>query len=165
MVVGEYVKGCQVLVIGGGPGGYVAAIRAAQLGQDVVLVEDKALGGVCLNEVCIPSKALISATGLFYSAKHALALGIDASQATIAFDKTVEWKDGIVQKLSNGISNLCRQHQIEVIKGMARFLSNKKDAVEGNESVKAIEFEHAIIATGSKAVELSHMKFDHERSE
>ena len=90
MVVGDIASGTDVLVIGGGPGGYVAAIRAGQLGLDTTLVEADAVGGVCLNRGCIPSKALISATDVAYEAGHAEALGISADP-TVDLGRMVEW--------------------------------------------------------------------------
>src|ERR1700678_3083472 len=94
---------CKVLVIGGGPGGYVAAIRAGQLGLDTMLVEEDRLGGTCLLRGCIPSKAIIHAAGKFHELAHAANIGISLPQAA-SFDlaKAVSWKDGITGKLNSG---------------------------------------------------------------
>ena len=96
MVVGSVSRGCQVVVIGAGPGGYVAAIRLAQLGKDVILVEKApTLGGVCLNVGCIPSKALIHASELAHEAQHAENMGISVKDVTVDLPTMVAWKDGI----------------------------------------------------------------------
>ncbi len=105
MVVGDIASGTEVLVIGGGPGGYVAAIRAGQLGLDTTLVEAGDIGGVCLNRGCIPSKALISASDVAYEAGHAEELGITADPS-VDLETMVEWKQGVVEKLTGGVGQL-----------------------------------------------------------
>jgi dihydrolipoamide dehydrogenase len=102
MVVGDISTGTEVLIIGGGPGGYVAAIRAGQLGLDATLVEADAYGGTCLNEGCIPSKALIHATGLAHEAGNAESMGIHADPA-VDMAGLVGWKDGVVDQLTGGV--------------------------------------------------------------
>src|SRR3989344_785521 len=109
----------EVAVIGAGPGGYVAAIRLAQLGKKVTLIDKNELGGICLQCGCIPSKALISAAGLFDKIKESSIMGINVEKASIDFKKLIEWKENIVSKLTKGIEFLCKQHDIEVIKGVA----------------------------------------------
>ena len=101
MVVGSVSRGCQVVVIGAGPGGYVAAIRLAQLGKDVILIErNETLGGVCLNVGCIPSKALIHASELAHEVQHGENMGISVKDLTVDLTKMVEWKDGIVERMT-----------------------------------------------------------------
>jgi dihydrolipoamide dehydrogenase len=105
MVVGSVSRGCQVVVIGAGPGGYVAALRLAQLGKDVILVEkNPTLGGVCLNVGCIPSKALIHASELAHEVEHAENMGLSVKDLTVDLPKMVEWKDGIVDRLTSGVA-------------------------------------------------------------
>jgi dihydrolipoamide dehydrogenase len=151
MVIGQTIKTTEVLVIGAGPGGYVAAIRAAQLGYDVTLV-DKAgeLGGLCLHHGCIPTKTLIHAVHLYHTAANASQLGINL-QGTIDFPKTQQWKRSVVQRLASGIGDLCKKHGIGVVKGTARFVNPNQVMVEGeNLEYNTIEFRYCIIATGSR---------------
>ena len=108
MVVGDFANEVDVLVVGGGPGGYVAAIRAAQLGRDVTLVEKGALGGVCLNVGCIPSKALISAAELAERMKQAGNMGVVAENVSVDFLKMQEWKNGVVKQLTKGVGQLLK---------------------------------------------------------
>lgn len=164
MVVGSVSRGCETVVIGAGPGGYVAAIRLAQLGKDVILVEaGDALGGVCLNEGCIPSKALIHASDLAHEIRGASTMGIEVSGVDVDFERMVKWKDGIVRRLSGGVKFLCEKNGIEVVHGRARFLSDRSLAVEGEDGVGEIEFEQAVIATGSSQMELPGFEVDGSR--
>jgi dihydrolipoamide dehydrogenase len=119
----------KVLVVGGGPGGYVAAIRAGQLGLETTLVEGVRLGGTCLVRGCIPSKALIHAAGAFEAMAHAVGgdrfgISLDAPPR-LDFAKTLRWKDGIVDKLSNGVEALLKRAGVAVIKGWATFSDAK----------------------------------------
>jgi dihydrolipoamide dehydrogenase len=152
MVVGAQVKGCQVVVVGGGPGGYLAAIRLAQLKKDVILVEEEeALGGICLNEGCIPSKALIHAADLVERAKHGSAMGVDIDGVRVDMARVVSWKDAIVKKLTDGVKFLATKNGAEVIHGRGKFISSRLVEVTSERGSERIEFEQAIIATGSKA--------------
>jgi len=149
----------KVLVIGGGPGGYVAAIRAGQLGLDTVLVETGRLGGTCLTRGCIPSKALIHAAGLYDEAvlasSQAGRFGIHLNQAPrLDFKETVAWKDGIVDRLSGGVGGLLRKARVRTVTGWAKFSDAKICSVETAEGAVTIRPEHVILATGSTAVEL-----------
>jgi dihydrolipoamide dehydrogenase len=150
MVMGSLSQKTQVVVIGGGPGGYVAAIRAADLGKEVVLVEQRdQLGGVCLLEGCIPSKTLIHAVEVADAARHAQQMGLTFTDLQIDSTALRAWKDGVIDDLSKGIAGLLKRRGVEVVKGRGRFTSNHALALEGSD-VAAIEFEQAIIATGSR---------------
>lgn len=164
MVVGDISTGTDVLVIGAGPGGYAAAIRAGQLDLDVTLVEKDAYGGVCLNRGCIPSKALISATDVAHGARHAEEMGIHADPA-VDLSGMVGWKDEVVDQLTDGVEKLCRANGVNLVEGRAEFAEeNKARVVHGGEGqgAETIEFEHAIIATGSRPIELPGFEFDGE---
>ncbi len=165
MVVGDIATGTEVLVIGGGPGGYVAAIRGGQLGLDVTLVEMDDYGGTCLNEGCIPSKALIHGTGLAHEAGNAEALGIHADPA-VDLQALVGWKDGVVDQLTGGVEKLCKANGVNLVPGRAEFADGNTARVahggEGQGS-ESIEFEHAVVATGSRPIELPGLEFDGER--
>jgi dihydrolipoamide dehydrogenase len=150
----------EVVVIGAGPGGYVAAIRLAQLGKKVVLVDDDKLGGICLNYGCIPSKAMISASGLFNKIKQSSKIGIKTGKVTIDFSKMQEWKDGIVSKLNKGTEFLCKKNNVTIVKGTAVFENSNRLKINNGKNISHINFKKAIIATGSKPVELSNFKFD-----
>ncbi len=164
MVVGSISRGCQTVVIGAGPGGYVAAIRLAQLGRDTILVEaSERLGGICLNEGCIPSKALIHASDLAYEAQHAGDMGLTVAGVDVDMPKMVAWKDGIVRRLTGGIKVLCDKNGVEVVHGRARFASDRKLIVMTSEGQGEIEFEQAVIATGSAPMALPGFAFDGER--
>lgn len=160
MVVGDFAQGTQVAVIGGGPGGYVAAIRAAQLGLEVLLVEREHLGGVCLNWGCIPSKALIHAAGLKREIERGAAFGISAGPVTIDLAKLMAWKDGVVEKLRAGVAALMKQYRVEVVAGTARLTGDREFVVETDDSRHRFEFEHLILATGSSAIDIPSLPRD-----
>jgi len=149
-----------VAVIGAGPGGYVAAIRLAQLGKNVVLVDKDKLGGICLNYGCIPSKAMIYAAEFLDKIRKSENMGISVGKVTMDFNKMQGWKDGIISKLNKGIEALCKQNKIEVINGTAYFESSNKLKITNGNNVDHVEFEKAIIAVGSRPVELPGFKFD-----
>jgi dihydrolipoamide dehydrogenase len=149
MVVGEIATGTDVLVVGAGPGGYVAALRAAQLGKDVTLVEKDELGGICLNVGCIPSKALIYAAYLYEKVRYFDQMGIEVKEARVQMEKMQAWKQSVVKKLTGGIEQLLKGNGVQVFKGKAVFQSSKKAIIEGEELTQAIEFRDCIIATGA----------------
>jgi dihydrolipoamide dehydrogenase len=160
MVMGDIETGCDVLVIGGGPGGYTAAIRAAQLGKDVILVEKYDLGGVCVFRGCIPSKILIHAANVIYDIRNPGNIGIKSS---VEFDykKIQQNRFQVVKKLSDGIAGLCKKYGVQVIKGEASFESSDKARItlpDGTNST--FKFENAIIATGSYPQEIPEFPFD-----
>jgi len=164
MVVGDVTTGTELLVIGGGPGGYVAAIRGAQLGLDTTLVERDAYGGTCLNHGCIPSKAFISAADVAHDARGAEELGIFADPAVDMAGMT-EWKDGVVTRLTRGVESLCKSAGVALVEGTAEFVDEETVRVahggEGQGS-ETIAFEHAIVATGSRPIEVPGFEFDGE---
>jgi dihydrolipoamide dehydrogenase len=150
----------KVLVVGGGPGGYVAAIRAGQLGLETTLVEEDRVGGTCLMRGCIPSKAIIHAAGKFHELNHASNIGIRLDGAA-SFDlgQAVQWKDGITNKLNSGVSGLLAKAKVKTIKGRAVFGDAKTCAVETADGAVNIRAEQVILATGSVPVELKILPF------
>jgi dihydrolipoamide dehydrogenase len=159
MVVGDFPIEVDTLVIGAGPGGYVAAIRAAQLGQKVTVVEKATLGGVCLNVGCIPSKALISAGHRYENAKHSEDMGIKAENVTVDFSKVQEFKNGVVQKLTGGVAGLLKGNKVDVVSGEAYFVDANTVRVMDENSAQTYKFNNAIIATGSRPIEIPGFKF------
>lgn len=151
-----------VLVIGGGPGGYVAGIRAGQLGLDTILVDNGPLGGCCLNVGCIPSKALIHVADEFHKISHmqnGSQIGITAGAAELDLGKTVEWKNGIVGRLNKGVDGLLKKSKVQVIRGWATFIDGKTVRVQTDEGHQDIRARNIIIASGSSSVELPFMPF------
>ncbi len=161
--MGQLTTKVDVAVIGAGPGGYTAAIRAAQLGLEIALIEKDKLGGVCTNVGCIPSKALIHVANIKHDAEcdDAKAMGLDAD-VKLDFKKMQGWKDGVVESLRQGISTLCSLNGVEVIDGRAFFTSSNTLSVETEAGLRTIEFKKAIIATGTKVKELPDIKADHK---
>lgn len=164
MVVGDLAQEVDVLVIGAGPGGYVAAARAAQLGRSVTIVDKDELGGVCLNRGCIPSKAIITAAERFTQMKEAEELGLEVKgEVSVNMQKLMDWKNGVVQKLTGGVGQLMKGNKVEVVKGDVFF--NAKDAVRvvGETTSQTYKFQDIIIATGSRPFELKILPFDGKR--
>ncbi|MPS79420.1 MAG: dihydrolipoyl dehydrogenase [Achromobacter sp.] len=159
----QITKTTTLLVIGGGPGGYVAAIRAGQLGVPTILVEGAQLGGTCLNIGCIPSKALIHAAEEFDKARHYAGqspLGISVSTPAIDIARTVSWKDGIVGKLTGGVGALLKKNGVQVVQGWASLLDGKTAEVSTAEGgVMRIQCEHLLLAAGSEPTPLVSMPF------
>lgn len=155
-------KSTDVVVIGSGPAGYVCAIRLAQLGKKVIVVEKGEVGGVCLNVGCIPSKAMIQAGSLMDRIREAAVMGITAKEISLDVAKLVGWKEGVVKKLTGGISYLFKQHKIESVKGEASFVSPREIAVKtanGTETITAAQF---VIATGSRPIAIPGFDFGKE---
>lgn len=159
MVVGEFTTEADTIVIGAGPGGYVAAIRAAQLGQKVIVIEKEHVGGVCLNVGCIPSKALISASHRFEQAKHSDDYGIKADHVSLDFLKLQEWKGTVVSRLTGGVRSLLKAHDVELVEGEALFV--EPDVVRVNHGYESsrYKFNHCIVATGSSPIEIPGFKW------
>ena len=156
---------CQVLVVGAGPGGYVAAIRAAQLGLDTVIVEGDKAGGTCLIRGCIPSKALIhAAERMDHLSQHVdghMGMKIDGS-VSLDMKELISWKDEIVTKLNKGVEHLLKNAGARLVAGWATFKDAKHCTVETKDGPVNIEAENVILATGSTPIELPFMKFDEE---
>ncbi|MGM8214319.1 dihydrolipoyl dehydrogenase [Bacillaceae bacterium W0354] len=154
MVVGDFPVEVDTLVVGAGPGGYVAAIRAAQLGQKVTIVDKGNLGGVCLNVGCIPSKALISAGHRFEQAKNSEDMGIVAEKVSVNFDKVQEWKGQVVGKLTGGVEGLLKANKVDIVKGEAYFVDSNTVKIMDEKQSQTYKFNNCIIATGSRPIEL-----------
>lgn len=154
-----------LLVVGAGPGGYVAAIRAAQLGLDVAIVEKRAsLGGVCLNEGCIPSKALLESSEHFARVNHELAEhGIEVSGAKLNLSRMMARKDGIIKKLTGGIAGLMKKNKISTFEGKAELAAPNRVRVANGDSRTELEAKSILLATGSEATELPHLPFDSDK--
>ena len=153
---------CKVLVIGGGPGGYVAAIRAGQLGLDTILVEGDRLGGTCLNVGCIPSKALIHAAGAAHGLREPRALnaiGLSVGPPKLDFARTIAWKDAIVTRLTSGVGALLKKAKVRTLLGTATIVDGKTATVSADTGESRIIAEHLVLATGSEPVELPALKF------
>ena len=146
---------CQIAVLGSGPGGYTAAFRAADLGQDVILIERYAdIGGVCLNVGCIPSKALLHAAKVIDEARHAEEIGVSFGAAKIDLDKLRGYKQKVVKQLNGGLAGMAKARKVRVVTGVGRFISAQEIEVQTAEGAKIVRFEKAIIAAGSQAVKL-----------
>ncbi|MBB6646182.1 dihydrolipoyl dehydrogenase [Halobellus ruber] len=164
MVMGDVATGTDVLVIGGGPGGYVAAIRAAQHDLDVTLVERDAYGGTCLNHGCIPSKAFITAADLAHEAGNAEAMGIHADPA-VDMAGLAAWKDDVVDQLTSGVEKLCKANGVHLLEGTAAFKDDHTARIaHGGEGqgMESVEFEECIVATGSRPLEIPGFSFADE---
>jgi dihydrolipoyl dehydrogenase len=153
---------CKVLVVGGGPGGYVAAIRLGQLGLDTILAEAGRIGGTCLNVGCIPSKALIHAAGAAHglSDPRALnAIGLSVAAPKLDFTRTIAWKDAIVARLTGGVGALLKKARVRTLLGTATIVDGKTATVRADTGESRVQCEHLVIATGSEPVELSALPF------
>jgi len=159
MVDGDATE-TELVVIGAGPGGYVAAIRAAQRGLDVTLVEKGDIGGTCLNTGCIPSKAYITATDVAHEASNAEIMGVSANPE-VDLETMTEWKDGVVDQLTGGVEKLCKANGVDLVAGTARFVDAHTVAVDGGDA-ETIAFDRAIIATGSRPIEIPGFSYDDE---
>ena len=154
---------CKLLIIGAGPGGYVCAIRAGQLGVDTVIVEAGKPGGTCLTVGCIPSKAMIHAAEEFAKVAHMAGgtdpLGIKVGAPTLDLARTVAWKDGIVSRLTSGVAGLLKKAKVKIVQGWATFRDGKTVEVETEMGTQVIRAEFVVIATGSTPVELPFLPF------
>ena len=149
MVVGEFTQETDLLVIGGGPGGYHSAFRAASHGIQTTIVESMpALGGVCLHRGCIPSKTYLSMTETIHTAAISKEMGIDFGKPKLDVDAIRKWKDQVISKLAGGLEMQSKKYKVERAQGTARFEDGKHVAIEGG-TIPRIKFKRAIIATGS----------------
>lgn len=151
-----------IIVIGSGPGGYVAAIRASQLGFTVAVVEKAEVGGICLNWGCIPTKALLKSASVFNYARHAADYGVKIGEdISVDFEAIIRRSRGVADTMSKGIQFLFRKNKIEVISGTGKVLPGKKVQVTANDGGVAVyEAAHIILATGARSRELPHLKID-----
>ncbi|MBX9726644.1 MAG: FAD-dependent oxidoreductase, partial [Rickettsiales bacterium] len=150
-----------VVVIGGGPGGYVAAIRASQLGMKVALVERENLGGICLNWGCIPTKALLRSAEIYHNIKHAEAFGISVKGATFDLAKVVARSRGVSEQMKKGIGFLMKKHKVTVFDGFAALAGRGKVSVtKDKKSVAELEAKHIVLATGARARQLPGIEGD-----
>ncbi|HEY8158094.1 MAG TPA: dihydrolipoyl dehydrogenase [Methylobacter sp.] len=153
--INESVNHAEVLVLGGGPGGYTAAFRAADLGKQVVLIERyPALGGVCLNVGCIPSKALLHAAQIIHEVDEFEQHGLNYGKPTFDLDKIRSWKESVTNTLVDGLARLVKQRKITLIQGTGRFTSDHMVEVTTETGTQNISFDQAIIAAGSHATQI-----------
>src|SRR5439155_19376642 len=162
VVVGEVAVGADLLVIGGGPGGYAAALRGAAAGRSVTLVERDRIGGGCLNVGCIPSKALIHVADTAGLPAEAAAIGVDLT-AAVDLDRAQAWIGDVVGRLTGGVGQLLGAAGVTVATGTARFATARRVAVTRGDDATFYEFKSLILATGSRPVELPALPFDGER--
>jgi dihydrolipoamide dehydrogenase len=157
MVVGDVTTAVDVLVLGAGPAGYVAAIRAAQLGKHVTLIEPEQTGGTCLNRGCIPLKALLSATERYQQTglEELAAMGISVPSVSFDWAKMQAWKQSVVERLADGVRRLITGNKIDLVKGTGWFLNAEEVRVEGEYGSHRFKFDHCIIATGASSRALS----------
>jgi dihydrolipoamide dehydrogenase len=160
MVVGAQATEVDTVVIGSGPGGYVAAIRAAELGQKVTIIEKDNIGGVCLNIGCIPSKALINVGHHYMEATEKSVFGLDYGDVKLDFTAAQKWKDEkVVKTLTGGVAMLLKKHKVDVIKGTAEFVDNQTINVEQEDGHQLLQFNNCIIATGSRPIQIRPFPF------
>jgi dihydrolipoamide dehydrogenase len=150
-----------VVVIGAGPGGYVAAIRSAQLGFKTAVIEREFLGGVCLNVGCIPSKAMITATHFLHRAQHdAPTMGINIKNISVDMKKLLSWKESVCAKMSGGVGQLLKGNSVTTLMGTAEFKSNKEITVKSKTGTETVTAKYFILATGSRPIEIPGFPFD-----
>jgi dihydrolipoamide dehydrogenase len=151
-----------VVVLGSGPGGYVTAIRASQLGLKTAIVERESLGGICLNWGCIPTKALLKSANVFEYIKHASDYGLKVDNADKDFEAVIKRSRGVAEGMSNGIGFLMKKNKIEVIMGDGKVLPGKKIQVtDANGKISQVSAKNIIIATGARSRELPNLKQDY----
>ncbi|MFJ7936033.1 dihydrolipoyl dehydrogenase family protein [Sporosarcina sp. NPDC096371] len=163
MVVGEISQLRNLIIIGGGPGGYTAAIRGAQLGLSVTLIEQADMGGVCLNQGCIPSKIYTHAAAKRSETPHLQELGMGSPENGFNLQQLLAYKDKVISRLRTGVERLCLDNKIEIIKGKVTFLAVDKIGVENGHQFDIFEFEQVIIATGSSPMLPTAIKEKGER--
>ena len=155
-------KQADVVVLGAGPAGYVCAIRLAQLGKKVTVIDRDELGGVCLNRGCIPSKALIYAGTMFEKMQHSDEMGITVKGASLDMKRLVAWKETVVKKLTGGVGGLLKANGCEVIAGDAKFTSATSLEVKTKSGTDTVTFKTCVIATGSRPTKLPGFEIDHD---
>lgn len=162
MVVGDVTTAVDVLVLGAGPAGYVAAIRAAQLGKHVTLIDSRPPGGTCLHQGCIPLKALLSASERFQKMhqEELAAMGIQAESVSFDWAKMQVWKQSVVDRLADGVRRLVAGNRVEYVYGTGWFMNNQEARVEGEHGSHRFKFEHCIIAVGADAAPIPQLPYD-----
>jgi dihydrolipoamide dehydrogenase len=163
MVVGDVATAVDVVILGAGPGGYVAALRAAQLGKAVVLVDPRPPGGACLHDGCIPSKALLTAADHLWRTSNLAEMGLSVAEVQVDLCQMQAWKQGIVDRLVKGVQYLLDQQQVECITGRGWFSGDKEIRIEAEYGNKRYIFEQCIIAVGGSPASLPGLPFDNER--
>ncbi|MCB9898826.1 MAG: dihydrolipoyl dehydrogenase [Planctomycetes bacterium] len=156
----QQAKTADAVVIGAGPGGYVAAIRLAQLGKKVICVDRAEIGGVCLNWGCIPSKAMIAASSLVETIGKADTMGITVTGVSVDMGRLKSWKDGIVQRLTGGIAELFKRNGVEALKGDATFVDATTISVETAQGEVVVRTQQTLLATGASVVQLPGLEID-----
>ncbi|MEC7851499.1 MAG: FAD-dependent oxidoreductase, partial [Bacteroidota bacterium] len=153
-----------LIVIGSGPGGYVAAIRASQLGMKVAVVEKESLGGICLNWGCIPTKALLKSAQVFDYVSHSSDYGINIKSSSIDFDSIINRSRGVADGMSKGVNFLMKKNKIDIINGFGKIISKNEVEVEDDKkNKKNYKADNIIIATGGRSRELPNIKLDGEK--
>lgn len=160
MVVGDIATTTEVMVLGAGPGGYVAALRAAQLGKEVILVDPTPPGGACLHRGCIPARALLTAAHHYWQIPHLEQMGITADPAQLNLEQMQQWKNRLIKRLAAGITQLLDTNKVAFVQGKGWFLSDNELHVEAEHGAERYIFEHAIIATGAAPNGLSALNFN-----
>lgn len=153
-VIKEIDMKCELLIIGAGPGGYVAAIRAAQCGIKTIVVEKSEVGGTCLNEGCIPTKAFVKTAQLFHEIAESDLYGIHVQKADVDFAQVIRRKNEVRDQLKSGVDSLLREHGVNILKGVASFCSEKQVDVAAPDTIYHVTAKNIIIATGSKISKL-----------
>ena len=162
MVMGEFTQETELLVVGGGPGGYAAAFRAADLGLEVTLVEqDPKPGGVCLHRGCIPSKSLLHLSEVIGDAEHAASMGVTFGAPNIDLERVRAWKNTVSDRLADGLLELCEKRGVQFVQGRAVFESSGECRLSDAE-VSHVRFKHAILSTGSRPTSLPNIEFRQE---
>lgn len=153
-----------VIVLGSGPGGYPAAIRASQLGKKVAIVERESLGGICLNWGCIPTKALLKSAQVYEYAKHASDYGLEINDPKPNFGNVVKRSRGVADKMNKGVAFLMKKNKIDVVMGNGKFISPTKLEITDKDGKKqTLEAKNIIVATGARSRELPALKIDREK--
>jgi dihydrolipoamide dehydrogenase len=159
MVMGELTEQTEILVIGGGPGGYAAAFRAADLGMEVAMVDmESRPGGECLFRGCIPSKTLLHISDLIQKARRSESMGIAFDPPRIDLDRLRSWKDEVINDMADGLVTLCKKRGVQLVKGRAAFEGSDRVRLEHSD-IRRIQFKHAVIATGSRSQSLPGITF------
>lgn len=153
-------KKFDAIVIGAGPGGYPCAIRLAQLGKKVAIIEKENVGGVCLNVGCIPSKALIKASSTYEKMQKADGMGFKVKGVDVDHKGLQEWKQSVVSKLTGGVAQLLKGNKVELFKGDASFVSKNELSVKSSSGTESLTADHIVIAVGSSPIEIPSFKFD-----